>query len=185
MKTAATWSRPAEIFRSKYRLLSTSIACFKQNLLKARPSTRGSKFQNADSPCAGSNRVSSNTFLQGVLTTRSAFMVRSASGYRGELRFFSGSAAVVFPGGRRQGPQAFGIRRPQGVRRAGQQGSTSVEGSRSKKDLPPGGGPCRHLSNFGPAGSLSGVRDRVWGRLRTAPGPNSKIDVFLKETIGF
>ena len=25
-KTAATWSRPAEIFRSKYRLLSTSIA---------------------------------------------------------------------------------------------------------------------------------------------------------------
>ena len=93
-KTAATWSRPAEIFRSKYRFLSTSIAVLKQKLLKMRPSTRGSKFQNAEPPCAGSNRVSSNTFLTGVLTTRSAFMVRSASGYRGDLRFFGGSAAV-------------------------------------------------------------------------------------------
>ena len=37
-KTAATWSRPAEIFRSKYSFISTSIAFLKQNLLKVRPS---------------------------------------------------------------------------------------------------------------------------------------------------
>ena len=66
-KTAATWSRPAEIFRSKYRFLSTSIAVLKQKLLKMRPSTRGSKFQNAEPPCAGSNRVSSNAFFTGAL----------------------------------------------------------------------------------------------------------------------
>ena len=90
-----------EICLSKYRLLSTSIAFLKQNLLNARPSTRGSKCQNAETPCAGSNRVSSHTFSTWVLTARSAFVVRSASGYRGDLRFWGGSAAVVFPGDRR------------------------------------------------------------------------------------
>ena len=47
------------------------------------PSTRGNKRQNAEPPCAGSNQVSSHTFLTGVLTARSAFVVRPASGYRG------------------------------------------------------------------------------------------------------
>ena len=97
-KTAATWSRPAEILRSKYSFLSTPIAFFKQKLWKVNPSTRGSKCQNAEPPCAGSNRVSSNTLLQGVLTTRPAFMVRSASGYRGHLRFLGGCVLRVIVG---------------------------------------------------------------------------------------
>ena len=95
-KTAPTWSRPAEIFRSKCRFLNTPSAFLKQKLVKVRPSTRGSKCQEAGPPCAGSNRVSSNTFLTGALPARSASMVRSASGYRGDLRFLRGSAAVVF-----------------------------------------------------------------------------------------
>jgi hypothetical protein len=93
-KTAPPWSRPAEILRSKYCFLSTSIAFFKQRLLKVRPGTRGSKCQNAEPPCAGSNRVSAHTFLTGVLTARSAFVVRPASGYRRDLRFLGGPAAV-------------------------------------------------------------------------------------------
>ena len=66
----------------KLCFLRTSSALQKQKLLMMRPSTRGSKRQNAEPPCAGSNRVPSHTFLTGVLTARSAFMVRSASGYR-------------------------------------------------------------------------------------------------------
>ena len=38
-RATATWSRPAEIFGSKYRFLSTPIPFLKQKLWKIRPST--------------------------------------------------------------------------------------------------------------------------------------------------
>ena len=61
--------------------------------LKARPSSRGRKCKNAESPFTRSNRISSKPFLMAVLTTRSAFVVRSALGYRRDFRFGGGSAA--------------------------------------------------------------------------------------------
>ena len=72
---------------------SSSIAFWKRKPWKARPSSRGCKCKNAESPFARSKRVSPTPFLMAVLTTRSAFVVRSASGYRGGLRFWGGSAA--------------------------------------------------------------------------------------------
>ena len=61
--------------------------------LKARPSSRGRKCKNAESPFTRSNRISSKPFLMAVLPTMRAFVVRSALGYRGDLRFGGGSAA--------------------------------------------------------------------------------------------
>ena len=93
-------------------------------------------------------------------------------------------AKFVIRWGRRQGPQAFGIRRPHGSGVRVDRG-VLLGGSGVQKDLPPEQGPCRQLPNFGPAGAPCGVRNRVWGDLRTTLGPNSKTIAFLKETEGF
>ena len=93
-------------------------------------------------------------------------------------------ANFVFRGGRRQGPQAFGIRRPHGSGVRVDRG-VLLGGSGVQKDLPPEVVPCRQVENFGPAGAPCGVRERVWGGLRIALGPNSKTIDFLKETEGF
>ena len=55
------------------------------------PTARGGRSQKAGLPCAGSSRVSPNTFSTGGLRARSAFTVRSASVCRGDLRSFSGT----------------------------------------------------------------------------------------------
>ena len=52
------------------------------------PSTRGSKFQNAEPPCAGSNRVSSNTFLTGRLPARSVSWCDPHRDIPGNFAFF-------------------------------------------------------------------------------------------------
>ena len=51
-----------------------------------------------------------------------------------------------------------------------------------KESYPRARSPAANGSNFGPVGPLFGVRDRVWGRVRTALGPKWKTIVFLKET---
>ena len=86
--------------------------------------------------------------------------------------------------GRRQGPQAFGIRRPPGSGVRVNRG-VLLGGSGVRKDLPPEVVPCRQVENFGPAGAPCGVRERVWGGRRTALGSNWKTIAFLKETEGF
>ena len=91
---------------------------------------------------------------------------------------------ICDPLGSAAGAAGLWIRRPHGSGVRVDRG-VLLGGSGVQKDLPPEHGPCRQVSNFGPAGAPCGVRERLWGGRRTTLGPNSKTIDFFKETEGF
>ena len=139
MKTAATWSRPAEIFRSKYRLLRTSIAFFKTKPIEGETKHSRKRVPKRRFPVRGIQPGFFEYVFARGLSNKVCLHGAIRIGLSGGTSLFFGIGGCGFPWGSAAGAAGlWNLPTPKGPA-CGATGEYFYRGFQVQKRLTPGG----------------------------------------------